>query len=233
VTDAASIWAGADFVAAHLGQGPVALVNNAGIFVAGPLEVIPLARFKQQFDVSLFGALAVTQAFLPLIRQRPGGRIINIGSMNGRIPAPFGSAYASAKHALRSMTDALRIELSPWQIGVSLIESGIVVTPMMDKVRAGIHAEPEAWTAQQRAWYEQAYKLIIPAMIRLERMASQPEDVARTVEQALNDRRPRPYYRVGWDAWLAVFMEALLPARLSDWLILKFYGLEKTARRRE
>ena len=106
------------------------LVNNAGMAVFGPIEYIPLERIRRQFEVNLFGAIAVTQAVLPLIRDR-GGRIINIGSMNGRLSLPVIGPYCASKFGLRGITDSLRLELSPWRIPVTLIEAGVVSTRMV------------------------------------------------------------------------------------------------------
>ena len=111
VTDEASIAAAHHTVSAMMGeQGLAGLINNAGIGVVGPIEALPLAGWRRQFDVNLFGLIAVTQAFLPLIRKGQG-RIVNMGSIAGRAAMPFMAPYGASKHALVAVTDALRIVL--------------------------------------------------------------------------------------------------------------------------
>ncbi len=116
-------------------DGLFGLVNNAGIGEAGPIEYIPLQDVKHQFEVNVFGQIAVTQAFLPLIRQA-GGRIVNIGSVGGRITMPFGGILCGSKSAFASLTEALRLELRPWGIYVCLIEPAMISTPAVDKTSA-------------------------------------------------------------------------------------------------
>lgn len=124
VTDATSIAEAAKTVAAALDGGPLTgLVNNAGIVVGGPLETLPPSEFRRQLDVNVVGQLLVTQAFLPLLRAGRG-RIVNIGSFSGRVGVPYSGAYAASKHALKAMTDSLRIELRRWKISVSTVEPG-------------------------------------------------------------------------------------------------------------
>ena len=111
VTDPDQIAAAAAAVGAS-GFPLAALVNNAGVAVGGPLEVLPIEHVRQVFDVNVFGALAVTQAFLPQIRAAHG-RLVFIGSIAGRLAIPFIGPYSSSKFALRALTDALRVELPP------------------------------------------------------------------------------------------------------------------------
>src|SRR5205809_5130593 len=115
VTDQATIDAAAKQIDELYG-----LVNNAGITVAGPVEYLPVDDVRRQFEVNVFGHLAVTQAFLPLIRKARGARIVFMSSVGGRVPSsPFLSPYNASKHALESFGDALRVELAPWDIRVS------------------------------------------------------------------------------------------------------------------
>lgn len=139
VTDAPAIQAAVEQVRTALGEEDnlVGLVNNAGVAVAGPLMHLPVAELRQQFEVNLFGLVAVTQAFLPLLGARPDttvmpGRIINLSSVSGRIAYPFMGPYAASKHALEGLSDSLRHELI-YGIDVILIEPGSVRTPIWDK----------------------------------------------------------------------------------------------------
>ena len=133
VTDPASIAGASHTVTAMIGDhGLAGLINNAGIGVAGPIEALPLTDWRRQFEVNLFGLIATTQTFLPLIR-KGRGRIINMGSIAGRASMPFMAPYAASKHALVAVTDALRIELQPWGIRVALIEPGAIATPIWER----------------------------------------------------------------------------------------------------
>ncbi|MGD1157325.1 MAG: SDR family oxidoreductase, partial [Terriglobia bacterium] len=111
------------------GEGLAGLVNNAGIVVAGMLEFLPLDALRRQLEVNVVGQVAVTQAFLPHLR-KARGRIVNIGSVSGLIAGPFSGAYAASKFALEALTDALRVELRPWKIHVSIVEPGNIQTPI-------------------------------------------------------------------------------------------------------
>ena len=128
VTDDGSIAAAADTIRAALdGDGLAGLVNNAGIAVPGPIETVPLAEARKQFEVNVLGQIAVTQAFLPLLRQGRG-RIVNIGSIAGLTATPFLGLYGASKFALEALTDALRVEVRPWGINVSIIEPGAIAS---------------------------------------------------------------------------------------------------------
>lgn len=123
VTDTNSIEAAVQRVADAVGIGGLgALVNNAGIAVSGAWEHAGRARLLEQFAVNLFGIVAVTQAFLPLVR-RGHGRIVIVGSIAGKHAPPFYGPYAASKHALEAFADSLRLEMRPWRIRVSLIRT--------------------------------------------------------------------------------------------------------------
>jgi NAD(P)-dependent dehydrogenase (short-subunit alcohol dehydrogenase family) len=133
VTDATSIAAAAARVGAALSaRGLDGLVNNAGTGVSGPLEYVDLDVLRHEFEVDVFGQIAVTQAFLPLIR-RARGRIVNMGSVGARLSMPFGGVLCGAKSAFGAMTDALRLELHPFGIHVCLVEPAAIRTPALDK----------------------------------------------------------------------------------------------------
>ena len=133
VTDEAAISAAAASVADAVGErGLAGLVNNAGIAKPAPIEFQPMADFRTQLEVNLFGPVAMIQAFLPLIR-RGGGRIVNVGSIGGLLVLPLNGAYSASKFGIRAVTDALRLELRQWNIHVSLIEVAPVKTAIFDK----------------------------------------------------------------------------------------------------
>ena len=133
VTDEPSITRSVEVVQRVVGEGGLGgLVNNAGIVIGSPLEVIPLSQLRKQLEVNVIGQIAVTQAFLPLLR-RGRGRIVNMGSIAGRGTIPLLGPYSASKFALEALTDALRMELQPWGIQVSIIEPGAIATPIWEK----------------------------------------------------------------------------------------------------
>ena len=113
------------------------IVNNAGIAVAGPVEFVPLEQWRTQLEINVLGVVSMVQAFTPLLRESRG-RIVTVGSLGGRLAQPMAAPYCASKHALEAISDALRLELRPWGISVSLIQPGAVKTPIWDKgLRAG------------------------------------------------------------------------------------------------
>ncbi len=197
----------------HLGL--YGLVNNAGIAVAGPLEFVPIAELRNQFEVNVFAQLAVTQAFLPLLRQATG-RIVMMSSVAGRFASPFIGPYAASKFALEGFSDALRRELVPWKLSVSLIEPGRIATPIWEK---SVQAANEL--AKQLP--PEVQSLYGPELDRLREQASKAnsegvaaDEVAKAVEHALVSARPKIRYVVGPDAKQATLLLRVLPDRLMD-----------------
>src|SRR5262245_48745637 len=138
ITDAASIAAAAETVSAAVGdRGLAGLVNNAGIVKPGPLEFQPLVQLREQLEVNLFGHIATTQAFLPLIRAG-AGRIVNVGSIGGRLVLPLHGGYSASKFAIEAVTDAFRLELRQWKIPVSLVDPGGTTSAIFDKTLAAL-----------------------------------------------------------------------------------------------
>lgn len=198
------------------------LVNNAGIAVAGPLEYLPLEDFRRQFDVNVFGALAVTQAALPLLRETHG-RIIFMSSVSGQIAPPFVGAYAASKFALEAIADAMRVELAPSGVGVSIIEPGNVRTPIWEKGRREKDALVARMPAQAVTHYGDAVEKLVRVTEREERTGIEPELVAQSVLHALRSPKPRARYAVGNPpAWQRRFA-TLLPAHLRDKLVSRSF----------
>jgi NAD(P)-dependent dehydrogenase (short-subunit alcohol dehydrogenase family) len=226
VTNPAQIAAAQEKVAGVVGeQGLAGLVNNAGIAVGGPLEFLPMTEFHRQMEINVYGALAVTQAFLPLLR-RATGRIVNMSSISGLAATPFIGPYAASKHALEALSDALRLELRPWGIQVILVEPGNIATPIWQK---GVSFGDQLLD-QLPPQAHDYYGPIFPFMrTMLTRSRGTPADVvAKVVEQALRVKRPKARYLVGNDARLRTWVERL-PTRWRDGLIasrLPTYGKE-------
>jgi NAD(P)-dependent dehydrogenase (short-subunit alcohol dehydrogenase family) len=221
VTNEASIAAATAEIAAELeerGERLVGLVNNAGIAVAGPTEEIPLTRLRTVLEVNVVGAVATTQALLPLLRAGRG-RIVNISSVSGRVASPFLGPYAASKFALEALSDALRVELAPWGLKVVLVEPGPVATPiwgkgeaMADEDREGISdSSPYApYLGRVRMAFREGARRGIP-----------PEVVAGVIVRALSVPRPRARYLVGSNRAAVALVARLAPDGMRDWLITR------------
>lgn len=219
VTDAGSIELARRQITKQVGpRGLAGLVNNAGIAVVGPLEAVPIADLRRQFEVNVIGQVAVIQAFLPLLR-KGCGRIINMGSIAGRAAMPVMGPYSASKFALEAVTDALRLEVQQWGIQVSIVEPGAIATPIWTK--SGAKAEElETVTSEE---LKRLYAGVIAGVrARVAEAAAQaiPADaVSDAVVHALTASRPKTRYLVGRDAKIRALMIKLLPDRWSDRLM--------------
>lgn len=219
VTDAGQI---AD-AAAGIGRLD-ALVNNAGIGVTGPVEFVPLDVLRRQYEVNVFGQIAVTQAMLPLLRASRG-RVVTVGSVGSWITLPFGGPLCSSKHAIRSLNDALRMELKPWGIEVVLIEPGSIHTDAVGKLEDEVEPRLASLGAEGRRLYGAAYRTMTTTGLRRERDGSSPEVVARAVLHALTSRHPHARYPVGKGSRVMSTLGRWLPQRTLDTLRLRALGL--------
>jgi NAD(P)-dependent dehydrogenase (short-subunit alcohol dehydrogenase family) len=223
ITDQDSVQAAAREVAQRVGnQGLSALVNNAGIIIQGPLELVPPESLSRQFEVNVLGQMAVTQAFLPLLR-RAGGTIVNIGASSGRTTIPMAGPISASKTALESLTDALRMELKHQGVKVTIIEPGAMETEIFEKAAAQAQADGFAGSEATQRLYEPAIAAATEAMSEI-RMA--PVDrVVTTIANAISARNPKSRYVVGRDA-SAVVMLSHLPEGLRDRLLMRSVGLK-------
>lgn len=227
LTDPASIAAAARTVRESAGAAGLAgLVNNAGVAVGGPLEFIPLEALRRQLEVNVVGQIAVTQAFLPLIRAG-GGRIVLIGSISGRLVSPLLGPYAASKFALRALADALRLELSPWSIHVSLIEPGNIRTPIWEKSLSQAEGLVQSLPERAHQLYGPFFDAVRRHVTRRAGSGIPGVHVVRAVEHALTAPRPKARYLVGRDARLLALLAAALPAPFLDRLILRRFKLTK------
>jgi NAD(P)-dependent dehydrogenase (short-subunit alcohol dehydrogenase family) len=225
VTDSDSIAAAVATVGAAVGNAGIAgLVNNAGIAVAGPLELLPIEALRQQLEVNVVGPVAVTQAFLPLLRLAPG-RVVNISSVSGGVSAPYLGAYSASKFALEAITDALRLELRAWGIGVSSVEPGPIATPIWEKSTRGGDQLTERVAPHQLALYEADLAALRKAVGRSAATAAPVERVVRAVVHALTATRPKTRYFLGWSVRVCFKSMKMLPDRVRDWIVRKQIGL--------
>jgi len=216
VTDAEDIALAVQAVDDALGGGPLdGLVNNAGISLGGPLEFLDINRLRLQLEVNVVGLVAVTQALLPLLRRGPG-RIVNIGSIGGRVTSPFMGPYCASKYAVEALSDALRMELGPWGIHVSVVEPGPVHSPIWEKGRDQYRAFAAAMPARARELYGPYLARTEEAIAERVRIAVPTTATDSVIEHALLAPRPRTRYLVGTAARLAVAMRWILPDRLLD-----------------
>lgn len=219
VCDGDSIEAAVGAIADKVGAaGLQGLVNNAGIVIAGPLECIPIEALRQQLEVNVVGLVAVTQAVLPLLR-RGRGRIVNMGSLSGRIVTPFLGPYCASKFALEALSDALRMELAPWDIPVSLLEPGPVSSPIWDRTRRRGAELAAAAPPESQALYAEALSRFERAVAEIGRLAPGPEAVIAAVLHALTAPVPRVRYPLGRFATWQILAARLIPRRLLDRLI--------------
>lgn len=200
------------------------LVNNAGILVPGPLELLSTEEIRRQLEVNVLGTHAVTQAMLPLLRQAPG-RIVMVGSISGQITPPFYGAYSASKHALEAMSDALRIELQPWRVRVSIIQPDTVSTGIWSKLSNDLRAlKQRLEESQADSTYDQQFQQALKASAKSDRKGLSVETVVRAVQHALESSRPRPRYRVGWRTHLAVWGDSFVPQAVMDWALRRSVG---------
>ena len=200
------------------------LVNNAGIAVAGPLEYLPLEELRRQFEVNVYGPIAMAQAALPLLRETQG-RIVVIGSIAGRMSAPFIGPYSASKAAIAALTDALRMELATSGIRVSLLEFAAVKTPIWAKGRRGKDVLVAQMPPQAMQHYGKLVNAVVATTKHEEQTGMDPRVIAETVLHALTDAQPRERYLVGRQAKIQAIVAAL-PARTRDRLIRKAMKLE-------
>lgn len=223
VTVPEQVAAAAERVAAETDGGLHGLVNNAGIAIPGPLETLPMDQFRRQLEVGLVSYLAVTQAFLPQIREARG-RVVFLSSIGGRVSFPMNGAYHAAKYGTEAIGDCFRQELASCGVKVAIIEPGSIDTP--------IWARGEANAEEMLAASPDTERLYGPAVEKFREIVRQtaargipPERVAKAIVHALEASRPRARYLVGLDAKLQARIVPLLPTPLLDWAIGKQLGL--------
>lgn len=207
------------------------LVNNAADENLGPVEVLPLEVFRSEMEVGYFGMVAVTKAFLPLLREGQG-RIVNMSSVNGRCTFKYHATTCATKYAVEAFSDALRMELKPWGMHVAIVEPGPTDTPLMaektvEEFTRKMAQYPQGELALYFPDYEATVRNVTAFVERLKapppnrwsklrRLLNgqgwlhHPDEVARVVEEALTSRRPRTRYLVGIQAKLIYLARCLL-----------------------
>ena len=206
------------------GGSLVGLVNNAGIGLSGPLEYLPLTDVQRMFEVDVVGQIAVTQAFLPLLRASRG-RIVNIGSVGDRIAIPFGGVLTACKSAFAALSESWRMELRPWGIHVVIIEPGSINTPAIDKTLGDPDGALRRMGPDAERQYGRFFRNFTSRAVAREQHGSSPDVVAAAVLRALRDRHPKRRYPVGKDAKMLINLPRIVPDWLLDPLRMRLFGL--------
>ncbi len=223
ITSAQEVDDAADLVAGTLGDTTKlrGIVNNAGIAVGGPLEFLDLDDLRRQLEVNVIGQLAVTQAFLPLLRQHGKGRIVFTSSISGRIGPPLVGPYAASKHALNGMAESLRRELKPWGIGVSVLAPGTVSTPIWDKAGDDIDVIAAKLPPKAFDYYGSAFEAMRTISKDARHGGIPASKVAEAAHHAVFARRAKAEYLVGTEAKMIATASSLLPFRTFDKAVRK------------
>jgi NAD(P)-dependent dehydrogenase (short-subunit alcohol dehydrogenase family) len=222
VTDPATVEHAAKTVQEAVGKhGLRAVVNNAGVIVQGPLELVPPDELRRQFEVNTLGPAHVIQAFLPLLREGKG-RIINVSAPTARVPVPFMAPIGASKAALASFSDSLRVELGMWGIPVVVIEPGGTETAIFAKADAATQAALGAADPSRVALYSDQLAAVAKAAAK--QKLGPADAVAKTIAQAVTARKPKRRYMAG--SAVAIFgVLAHLPTGLRERLIKTVFGL--------
>jgi short-subunit dehydrogenase len=201
------------------GHGVDVIVNNAGYGQAGALLELSDATLRQQFDTNVFGLMAVTRAFAGEMLGRGRGWIVNVSSIGGRVTFPFFGAYHASKYALEALSDALRAELGPLGVRVAVVEPGPIQSQFSERAFESLLA------AQQRTAYAATYARATGIRTATDRASFGPHHVARAVRSAIGSRWPRARYVAPWFLGIALAFLPLVPTRLLDAIMQRFFGL--------
>jgi len=200
-----------------------AIVNNAGIVVSGPLETLSAADLREQFDVNVVGAVALTNLVLPRLRASHG-RIVFVSSLSGVISTPMTGAYNASKFALEAIADAWRLELRPWGIKVVLVEPAMTDTDLWRKAPETLEAEAAEMSAEHRELYAEHLDGMRKTVPRMQKMAKPVDTVAAAIEKALTAARPRARYPVGADVRVQAALSGVTPDRVKDAAFARLTG---------
>lgn len=216
VTDEASM--AAAVAAVEQAEGAVGvLVNNAGYSQSGAIESVPLDQVRRQFETNVFGLVRMCQLALPGMRRQGWGRIVNVGSMGGRLTFPGGGFYHATKYAVEAVSDALRFEVRGFGVDVALIEPGLILTGF-GEAAVGAIAAAESPDGAYGAFNEAVAKATAEVYTSspLAKLGGGPETVARVIERAIRARRPRPRYTVTPSAKVILAQRRVMPDRAWD-----------------
>ena len=204
------------------GHGLDVLVNVAGTLILGPAEAVPEELMRAQFEVNVFGSLALTRAFLPPMRDRGAGRIVNVSSVMGRFALPGSGLYSASKFAMEACSDALRMELAPFGIRVVLVEPGVIDTPLYDVAASSLLGYGEALAPYRALW---TAGFGFPKRLLDAADSVSVDGIAATLVKAVLDPHPRARYRPGLRNRMNTRLLTMLPTRLADRIKSKIVGV--------
>ena len=191
------------------------VVNNAGIIVQGPVEGTSIDDLSRQLDVNVTSQIAVTQAVLPLIREARG-RVVFMSSVSGLISLPGTGAYSASKYALEALADALRMELRPWRIPVSLIEPGPTRTDMWGDALDDYDRMTSGLSPAHRELYASHLVGNRKLLARMQKLTGDPKKVVAAVDRALTSRHPKRRYRCDNVSRVQLAVTSVTPTALND-----------------
>jgi NADP-dependent 3-hydroxy acid dehydrogenase YdfG len=206
-------------------QGAVgALVNNAGYSQGGPIEQVPLEAVRRQFETNVFGVIALTQLVLPGMRRQRWGKIVNVGSMGGRLTLPGGGLYHATKYSLEAVSDALRFEVRGLGVSVVLVEPGLITTEFGKTAISTVNEADSSGEASEQDGGDpyKKFNTRLAAMTAgvyegpMRHLGGGPDVVAKAIEKAISRRRPPSRMLLTPSAHLMVLQRKLLPDRLWD-----------------
>lgn len=207
------------------GHGVDVLVNNAGYGLFAPVEACTDEDVRAQYETNVFGLLRVTRAFLPAMRARGKGRVVNVSSVGGRMTFPLGGIYNSTKYAVESISDALRMEVKRFGIDVSIVEPGYIKTDFTARTM-GL---ADKYASDPRSPYHAVMQHFTSMGEGAERLAVGPHSVARAIESAATSWWPRARYVAPFYNALGPFFLALIPPFITDWVLGRSFGLHRSA----
>lgn len=226
VTSSASIAAAHAAVdALTQGRGLDALVNNAGYGQFGVLEELSDAAVRRQFETNVFGLLAVTRAFLPAMRARGAGRIVNVSSVGGRVAFPLAGAYHATKYAVEALSDTLRLELRGFGVKVAIIEPGPIQSDFADTAKGSVTAYRDAASP-----YASLLARGDAIMATADRYAKGPRVISKAIAHAIESRLPSRRYVAPFSSRVMLALLNTLPTFASDWLVARaVFGIKRQA----
>lgn len=205
------------YIVAEAGRLDV-LVNNAGVGITGPLEETPLQEIKNNFEVNFFGPLRVIQEVLPVMRNQKSGLIINITSIAGYMGLPFRGAYSSSKASLDIMTEAIRMEVKPFNIQLTTVAPGDFATNIAQgRYHVPVHTDSP---------YKSTYGPVLSEMNTHVDHGSDPKEMAIAVAQIIQTTQPKVHYKVGaFMQKFSIVLKRILPDTWYEKLLMNHYGL--------
>lgn len=202
-----------------------ALVNNAGIAVNAPVETAPLDEWRRQFEVGAIGQVAMIQALMPALL-KSGGRVVNIGSVGGKVSMAGFGPYSAAKFAMEAVTDSLRREMEPFGLKVIMITPGAVSTSLSARGTATANRLAALLTPEQHERHDHLFAAVVGLAAAWEKDGIRPERVAAVISRAIRDRKPRTRYTAGSDSALITRLVRFLPDRLLDGMLRRQMKLQ-------